>query len=83
MNVDWATYEGTQGANYYSPLAQVTRAKVKGLGVAWTYDIGDSVSIDNPLIVRGVIYVSGKNGGAISSLDAATGREIWVSNRRW
>ncbi|HTF64214.1 MAG TPA: PQQ-binding-like beta-propeller repeat protein [Edaphobacter sp.] len=78
-NVDWPTYEGTQGANHYSSLTQVNHTNVKDLTVAWTYDIGESISIDNPLIINGVMYVSGKNGGAISALDAATGKEIWVS----
>ncbi|HMG01716.1 MAG TPA: PQQ-binding-like beta-propeller repeat protein, partial [Edaphobacter sp.] len=78
-NVDWAAYEANQGANHYSPLAQINRTNVKDLQVAWTYDIGESVSIDNPLIINGVMYLSGKNGGAISALEAATGKEIWVS----
>src|SRR5882757_4287699 len=78
-NVDWPTYEGTQGANHYSTLSQVNQSNVKNLQIAWTYDIGESVSIDNPLIINGVMYVSGKNGGDISALDAATGKELWVS----
>lgn len=78
-NVDWPTYEANQGGNHYSPLAQINRSNVKNLRVAWTYDIGESVSIDNPLIINGVMYLSGKNNGAISALDAASGREIWVS----
>lgn len=82
LNVDWATYEANQGANHYSPLTQINRSNVKDLQVAWTYDIGEAVSIDNPLIINGIMYVSGKNGGAISALDAATGKEIWVSESK-
>ncbi|MBS1801507.1 MAG: PQQ-binding-like beta-propeller repeat protein [Acidobacteria bacterium] len=78
-NVDWATYEANQGGNHYSPLTQINRSNVKDLKVAWTYDIGESISISNPLIIDGVMYLSGKNGGAISALDAATGKEIWAS----
>jgi quinoprotein glucose dehydrogenase len=80
-NVDWPTYEGTQGATHYSALTQVNKSNVKDLQVVWTYDIGESVSIDNPLVIKGVMYVSGKNG-AISALDAATGKEIWISEPR-
>jgi quinoprotein glucose dehydrogenase len=81
-NVDWPTYEGTQGANHYSALSQVNQSNVGKLQVAWIYDIGFSVSVGNPLVVRGVMYVIGKNGGGISALDAATGKEIWTSEPR-
>jgi len=79
LNVDWTTYEANQEGNHYSPLTQINRTNVKDLQAIWTYDIGESVSIDNPLIISGIMYVSGKDGGAISALDAATGKEIWIS----
>src|SRR4051812_25702605 len=55
-DVDWATYEGTQGANHYSTLSQVNQSNVSKLQVAWTYDIGSSLSVGNPLVVKGVMY---------------------------
>ncbi len=77
-NVDWATYEATQGATHYTPLTQINKSNVKDLKVAWTYDIGESVSIDNPIILDGIMYLSGRDG-SIAALDAATGKEIWIS----
>jgi quinoprotein glucose dehydrogenase len=81
-NTDWATYEATLGSTHYSPLTQIDRTNVTRLQVAWTYDIGEAISTANPLIVKGIMYVIGKSGGAISALDAATGKEIWVSEPR-
>lgn len=81
-NVDWATYEATPGATHYTPLTQINKSNVSSLQVAWTYEIGDAISTANPLIIDGVMYVIGKNGGGISALDAATGKELWVSEPR-
>jgi quinoprotein glucose dehydrogenase len=81
-NTDWATYESTQGSTHYSPLMQINKANVTKLQVAWTYDIGEAISTANPLIINGVMYVIGKNGGGISALDGATGKELWVSEPR-
>ncbi|RZU41683.1 PQQ-binding-like beta-propeller repeat protein [Edaphobacter modestus] len=78
-DVDWGSYEGTLGANHYSTLTQVNQSNVDKLQVAWTYDLGSAVSVGNPLVVKGVMYVFGKNGGAISAVDAATGKEIWIT----
>jgi quinoprotein glucose dehydrogenase len=78
-NVDWSAYEGNAGANHYTPLAQINQSNVNQLKVAWTYDIGSSISTANPLVVNGVMYVIGK-GGSISALDAITGKERWVSD---
>jgi quinoprotein glucose dehydrogenase len=78
VDVDWAAYEGNSGGNHYTPLAQINRSNVNQLTLAWTYDIGASLSVGNPLIVKGVMYVIGRNG-SISALDATNGKEIWVS----
>jgi quinoprotein glucose dehydrogenase len=78
-NTDWAAYEGSSAGNHYTPLAQINPANVSRLKVAWTYDIGTSISTGNPLVVQGVMYVIGKNG-SITALDATSGKEIWVSD---
>lgn len=78
VNVDWAAYEGNPGGNHYTTLSQINQSNVNRLKVAWTYDIGSSISTGNPLVVKGVMYVIGKNG-SIAALDAITGKELWVS----
>ena len=77
-NVDWPAYEGDAGGNHYTPLTQVNASNVNRLQVAWTYDIGSSISTGNPLVVKDTMYVIGKNG-SIAALNAATGKELWVS----
>jgi quinoprotein glucose dehydrogenase len=39
--VEWPTYGNDAGSSRYSPLAEITRANVKYLKVAWTYHTGD------------------------------------------
>ena len=65
-----------------SPLAQIDRANVRELRVAWEYAAGD-VSPNapaqiqcNPLIVDGVLYGTSPTLRAFA-LDAATGTELW------
>ncbi len=80
-DVDWSSYEGNLGGNHYTPLSQINQSNVNELKVAWSYDIGASISAGNPLIVKGVMYVIGRNG-SIAALDATNGREIWVSDHK-
>lgn len=70
------------GHTHYSPLAKVTAANVRSLGLAWEYDrIQNRGSVQRgleatPLIVDGVMYVSGP-WSIVYALDARTGRELW------
>jgi glucose dehydrogenase len=74
----WSDYGGSADAAQYSSLAQIDRANVSKLQVAWTYPTGDgSRYFFNPLVVDRTMYVLGK-GNSIVALDAGTGKEIWV-----
>ncbi|MCC7010328.1 MAG: pyrroloquinoline quinone-dependent dehydrogenase [Acidobacteria bacterium] len=74
----WSEYGGTPDSAQYSALAQINKANVRQLQVAWTYATGDpGAYIFGPLVVDNVMYVLAKNN-AIVALDAATGRELWV-----
>jgi len=72
---DWPDYAGSPGGSRYVPLTQITKDNVKQLQVAWTYPHGATGF--NPLVVRGTIYLYGRNNSLIA-LDAATGKEVWI-----
>src|SRR5712671_4167748 len=65
----------------YSSLAQINRANVGKLQVAWTYDSHDafkgSEMQSNPVVVDGVLYATTPTLKVVA-VNAATGREIWT-----
>jgi quinoprotein glucose dehydrogenase len=82
---DWIAYGGTQGAQRYSPLTQITPDNVGQLERAWvahTRDLPDDM-MDNsygaettPLKIGDTLYLcSAKN--ILIALDPATGDERW------
>src|SRR3982750_170430 len=74
----WRDYGGGADASQYSALAQINRANVRTLHVAWTYPTGDATNyLFNPVVVDELMYVLAKNN-SIVALDAATGRQLWV-----
>jgi quinoprotein glucose dehydrogenase len=77
----WSEYGGTADSMQYSALAQITRANVTALQPAWFYRVGgDPVRLPfSPLIVGNVMYVAGAKN-VVVALDAATGKELWVSS---
>ena len=76
--MSWSDYAGGPESLQYSGLTQIDRSNVTGLQLAWSYLAPGPTGrfAFNPLIVRGVMYVVGKDG-AVVALDAATGRQIW------
>ncbi len=76
---NWLTYSGNYQGHRYSPLSQVTPANVAGLRVKWAYQFPDRRTEVSPIVVDGVMYVSGPNTAA--ALDARTGRELWTWRR--
>ncbi len=78
---NWLTYWGDYQGTHFSALKQITADNVKQLKTAWTFPIpGGSVLECTPLVVDGVMYVTGGgNPATVVALDARTGRQIW----RW
>src|SRR5262245_19087555 len=76
----WDQYGGSSDSMQYSALAQINKTNVKQLEAAWFYPVpGESERLTfNPLIVDNVMYVSGVRG-VLVALDAATGKELWMS----
>ena len=80
---DWPAYGGGPAAIRYSPLAQITRANVKSLRVAWTYDSGEEGGLQtNPIVVGRTLYTTTPLHKTVA-LDAATGavRDVFVGGR--
>ncbi|MFI5079074.1 MAG: PQQ-binding-like beta-propeller repeat protein, partial [Vicinamibacteria bacterium] len=75
---DWPAYGGGPAAIRYSPLAQITRANVKSLRVAWTYDSGEEGGLQtNPIVVGRTLYTTTPLNKTVA-LDAATGAVRWT-----
>jgi len=79
---EWQHYLGDERRSHYSPLAQIHRANVDQLEVAWTYDTGPlEASLSqiqcNPIVVNGVLYGTSSRSH-VFALDAETGRELWL-----
>jgi glucose dehydrogenase len=72
---DWPMFGRDAGAQRSSPLTQITRDNVATLQQAWTFD----TAVDNlqvtPIVVNGVMYLSG--GTTVFALEPETGKELW------
>ncbi|HEY3947678.1 pyrroloquinoline quinone-dependent dehydrogenase [Phenylobacterium sp.] len=86
---EWPAYGATNAATKYSPLAQIDRANVGKLAVAWTWNSPDAAIIAahpelkpgefqcTPIMVGGVLYASTAMC-QVAAIDAATGKTLWV-----
>lgn len=82
---NWLTYYGAYDGQRYSPLDQINTENVKRLVPAWVFQCSpdglyagaSTYSFEaTPLVVDGVMYVSGWDGW-VWALNAATGEELW------
>jgi PQQ-dependent dehydrogenase (methanol/ethanol family) len=78
-NGDWPTYNGTLDGNRYSRLSEVNVSNVAGLQPQWIYSIPFNGLETTPVVVDGVMYVTGNN--QVFALSGRTGREIWRYER--
>jgi quinoprotein glucose dehydrogenase len=85
-NTDWPVWGHDPGGQRFSPLADVNRANVGSLKVAWTFRTGDAYQPAHskptafettPLYVDGTLYLSTPLG-RILALDPVTGRQRWA-----
>jgi alcohol dehydrogenase (cytochrome c) len=82
---NWLTYYGAYNGQRYSPLDQINASNVEQLTPAWVFQAGN-VGLRpgattyaweaSPLVVDGVMYVSGWDGQCWA-LDATNGQELW------
>jgi PQQ-dependent dehydrogenase (methanol/ethanol family) len=76
---DWPTYSGNINGNRYSVLTDINASNVKQLRLAWIHPIPYFGLETTPLVIDGVMYVTGPN--QVQALDGRTGREIWNYSR--
>jgi PQQ-dependent dehydrogenase (methanol/ethanol family) len=76
---DWPTYNGTLDGNRYSRSNQVNVNNVTGLQPQWIYSIPFNGLETTPVVVDGIMYVTGNN--QVFALSGRTGREIWRYER--
>jgi PQQ-dependent dehydrogenase (methanol/ethanol family) len=76
---EWPTYNGKLDGNRYSTLPQIDRKNVPTLRLDWQYTIPFFGLETTPVVVDGVMYVTGNN--QVFALDARTGSEIWRYER--
>ena len=72
---DWPMFGHDAGARRYSPLTQITPKNVATLREAWTFDTASRDLQATPLVVDGVMYVTG--GQSVFALEPETGKQIW------
>src|ERR687894_743246 len=82
---NWLTYYGAYNGQRYSPLDQINASNVGQLTPQWVFQAGN-VGLRSgattyaweasPIIVDGVMYVSGWDGQCWA-LDATNGQELW------
>ena len=76
-DAEWPGYGRTYDEQRYAPLAKVTAANVRTLGVAWWSEFDtDRGQEASPLIVDGVLYTS-TAWSKVFAFDAKTGKALW------
>src|ERR1039458_9341883 len=76
-NGEWLTHGLDYAETRYSPLAAVTDANVKRLGMAWSFDMETRRGLEaTPIVVDGVMFVTSA-WSVVYALDAKTGELHW------
>ena len=90
QRVDWPSASGDAGAMRYAPVADIDRANVSRLKVAWRWSTGEKSVVAapdrkaarpglfqaSPVVIGDTLYVSTPYA-AVAALDATSGRELW------
>ena len=79
---NWLTYWGSYRAEHFSELTQIDRRNVSTLQARWAVPMPGSSPLEStPLVVDGILYVSGPPGD-VYALDARSGLQIWKFHRQ-
>jgi quinohemoprotein ethanol dehydrogenase len=74
---NWLAFGRTYSEQRFSPLEQINRSNVTGLGIDWYLDLpADRGLVSTPLVVDGVMYFVGSMN-RVRAVDAATGELLW------
>jgi len=73
----WLAHGRTWEEQRFSPLADINRASVRDLGLAWYLDLGTKRAQEStPIVVDGVMYFS-STWSRVYAVDASTGEILW------
>jgi quinohemoprotein ethanol dehydrogenase len=74
---NWAATGGSADETGYSRLTQISKDNVGKLGLAWSLDLPDEVTLEGtPLAVDGTLYFSGSYA-TVYAVEASTGKQLW------
>lgn len=74
---NWLAHGRTYDEQRFSPLDSITTENVSKLGLAWSYETGDTRGLEaSPIVLDGTLFTTG-NWGIVYALDAKTGKELW------
>ena len=74
---DWTAPGGAADESSYSRLDQITPANARRLGLVWSMDLPEEVTLEStPLAIGGTLYFSG-GYGEVYSVDGVTGKLLW------
>ncbi len=74
---NWQHHAGGVDESGYSRLDQITSGNIEGLGLAWSLDLPDEVTLEaTPIAVDGVLYFTGAYA-VVYAVDAVSGRLLW------
>lgn len=80
LNDDWAMHGHDAAEQRFSPMTQIDEDSIDRLGLAWSLDLPDEVSLEaTPLAVNGKLFFTGGYGN-VYGVDAVTGKMDWVYN---
>ncbi|WCT74428.1 PQQ-dependent dehydrogenase, methanol/ethanol family [Sphingomonas naphthae] len=81
-DTNWEAPGGGADEAGYSRLTGITPDNIGKLGLAWSMDLPDEVTLEStPLAVNGILYFSG-GYAEVYAVDAATGRQLWKFDPR-
>ena len=65
---EWPVYGGSAESTRYSSLKQINEANVKGLEIAWTYDVTDGAPDCRPArsSIDGLLYANTPGGRIVA-----------------
>jgi quinohemoprotein ethanol dehydrogenase len=74
---NWLTHGRTFDEQRFSPLTQINRDTVSGLGLAWFRDMGTNRTLEaTPIVVDGVMFFSGA-WSRVYAMSADDGEMLW------
>ncbi len=75
---NWTSHGGGVDESGFSRLTQINSANIGKLGLAWSLDLDNEVTLEaTPLEIGGVLYFTGSSG-KVYAADAATGKVRWT-----